>query len=88
MSKKVRFSNPESTTFGGGISNLGLIISSLMPRTVNVCRDEDDSIFCNVTRLISFFFMICLIIFIVYVVYKLLTGKLKLRKLMDNLLGV
>jgi len=88
MSKKVRFSNPESTTFGGGISNLGLIISSLMPRTVNVCRDEDDSIFCNVTRLISFFFMICLIIFIVYVVYKLLTGKLKLGKLMDNLLGV
>lgn len=88
MSKKVRFSNPESTTFGGGISNLGLIISSLMPRTVNVCRDEDDSIFCNVTRLISFFFMICLIIFIVYVVYNLLTGKLKLRKLMDNLLGV
>ena len=88
MSKKVRFSNPISSTAGGGISNLGLIISSLMPRTVNVCRDEDDSIFCNVTRLISFFFMVCLIMFIVYVIYKLLTGKLKLSKLMDNLLGV
>ena len=87
MSKKVRFSNPVSSNIGGGISNLGLIISSLMPRTVNVCRDEDDSIFCNVTRLISFFFMVCLIMFIVYVIYKLLTGKLKLSKLMNNLLG-
>lgn len=71
---------------GGGISNLGLIISSLMPRTVNVCDDEDDSIFCNVSRLISFFFMLCLVIFIVYIIYKLLTGKIKLKGLMDNLL--
>ena len=40
----------------------------------------------NVSRLISFFFMLCLVIFIVYIIYKLLTGKIKLKGLMDNLL--
>ena len=87
MSKKVRFSNPiSSTAGGGGISNLGLIISSLMPRTINVCTGDDDSMFCMVSQMISFFFMICLILFILYLIYQIVTGKIKLGSLFNNLM--
>ena len=87
MSKKVRFSNPiSSTAGGGGISNLGLIISSLMPRTVNVCTGDDDSMFCMVSQIISFFFMICVILFILHLIYQIVTGKIKLSSLFNNLM--
>ena len=76
MSKKVRFSNPiSSTAGGGGISNLGLIVSG-----------DDDSMFCMVSQMISFFFMICVILFILYLIYQIVTGKIKLGSLFNNLM--
>ena len=87
MAKKVRFSNPiSSTAGGGGVSNLGLIVSSLMPRTVNVCSSGDDSMFCMVSQMISFFFMICVILFILYLIYQIVTGKIKLGSLFNSLM--
>jgi len=87
MAKKVRFSNPiSSTAGGGGISNLGLIVSSLMPRTVNVCTGDDDSMFCMVSQMISYFFMICIILFILYLIYQIVTGKIKLSSIFNNLM--
>jgi len=77
MSKRVRFNNPISTTSGGGgLSNLGLIFSSLMPRTF--CSSDDDSMYCILGRILGFIIMFFVLLFIVRVVYKVATGKMKL----------
>jgi len=78
MSKRVRFNNPISTTSGGGggLTNFGLIASSLMPRTF--CSSNDDSIYCIIARILGFLFMIVMLYIVCVFIYRIATGKMNL----------